>query len=396
MIYLLRVVAVMCWLMVLSASSHAVTISKIVGVSIDGTPPPPPSGLCPVPLNMTNVGILPLAEEASHIQMGIGPLENAGVGFAYATVRTATFDTKQYVINMGTFAVAGTTNINISDNPDNTNTLNASHYNAFEQKWTVIGQKLSAPCTSCLHFRTYSNGNILVDDALPGPTTNSGADFNPTVDSDNVYVLYATSGGQRLGKFETTGYSTVDTVLVSAVDGSQGLANDATFVYGSFNAASSVKRWLKSNIAAGATDFTPGFVAGTLQGLTYDTNGNLYVPARSAGLSANVVYKVRTSDMTIVGQLNLGNSQFLGKVLVDTVNDKLYVFVSSGSTNLQLLRVNRNTLAVEQTFNGSSATNGPRLEFSQIDVLHQTAYVLFNGAGGEVAKIQKISLCPAL
>jgi hypothetical protein len=132
-----------------------------------------------------------------------------------------------------------------------------------------------------------------------------------------------------------------------------------------------------------------------LQALTADPSvGFLYQPSRGTGATSNFVYRVRTSNMTIADTLVLGISQFMGKVLVDSVNDKLYVISNSGATTNQIVRLNRTTFASEATFNGGSSANGIIASQAQIDVPHQKIYVPITGTGGGgVAKVEKVNLC---
>lgn len=389
---ILVIVLIMC---VTGTSSYA-GVQNIIGASLDGTTLPPPTGACTA-FNMTSDGSLLLSENTETIQMGLGITENSNAGFAYVNTRTAGSDTKQYKIDMESYSIVSSSLINTADVPDDSTNNRGSIYNPFNSAWTVLGRQVTAPCniSSCLHIREYIGGILSDDITPPGITLASGTEYGSTYDGSDIYVVYPVTGGvgPTLGRFSVPGYSLVGSVLVDAVNSVSGLANDSLYVYGAQPATGNIKRWLKSNVAAGATNFTPGISAGVSQTITYDgTTGHLYVPTRSGGLSSNVVYQIRVSDMTITGQVNLGNSQFMGKVLLDTVNNKLYIVVDSGGTSNQVVRVNKSTLVVEATFNGISTSDGPVYQFAEIDVLHQKIYVPMGNLGA-VARIERVNLC---
>ena len=382
-----------------STDAFGVFPQRIIGSSIDRTVPPPPSGLCSTgTFTMANNGTLVLTDNTTSMELGLGSLENSYAGIAYLDTRTITNDTRQTLISMSSFAITTSSLINTVNVPD-ASTLNmASHYNVYTSYWTVVGrQSVGVTCggSVCMHIRTYTSSTIIAD-VITSQASTTSPQVGPFIDSVNTYVLSNTGGGQNLAKLSTAAYTDVDTVFVldSGVGGAAGLAGDETYIYAPQSIFARILRWPKNSISSGATTFSPGLTAGTLQVPTSDTNGFFYIPARSAGASANVVYRIRTSDMTIQGQINLGNTQFLGKVLVDDVNNKLYIMISSGDTQNQIVRVNRTTLATEATYSGISQTNGPNLNFAQIDIPHQQIYVPINGTGGvERSKIERVSLC---
>jgi len=372
-------------------SVYAIGVSGIIGVAVEGPIVFPPDGTCAGTITMTDGGTLTLPDTTTIVQFGVGPTE----GFAYAdTEFVATSTTNQHKINLSTFTIDSSIVINTGNDPDASGTLRASHYNTENGSWVVIGRCLTnptPPCTSSfIHFRKYTGG-VLATDVMSAVTTNSGSDFGPTFDSTATYILYTSGGIQQIGKFNSTTFGLIDFADVSPGSGSStGLTNDTNFVYASAPVTARILRFDKSNFT-NLVGFTPGF-SGTIQQPTYD-NGNLYVPSQGSGITANIVYRLSTSNLNVItDQLNLAASEFLGKVLVDSVNNKLYVAVSSGSTQIELIRVNRTTLAVEQTFSGILGGNGPNLPYSSIDVTHQKAYMVLNGNGGAV-KIQKINLC---
>jgi hypothetical protein len=370
--------------------SDAAAPARIVGASVEG-PIPPSTGICSGTITMTDGGTLTLPDTTTIVQMGIGSAE----GFGYAdTEFVATFTTNQHKINLSTFAIDSSAVINTGNNPDASGTLKASHYNTENGGWVVIGRCFTFPTPPCtdsfIHFRKYIGGTLTTD-VMTAITTNSGSEFGPTFDSTFTYILYTSGGIQQIGKFNSSTFAFLDFADVSPGSGSStGLTNDTSFVYASAPATFRILRYDKSNFAT-VVGFTPGF-AGSIQQPTFD-NGNLYVPSQGSGVTANIVYRQSTSNLNVItDQVNLGASEFVGKVLVDSVNNKLYVAVNSGSTQVEVVRLNRTTLAVEQTFSGIFGANGVNLPYSSIDVVHQKIYMVLNGDGG-AAKIQRISMC---
>lgn len=376
----------------MASYSHAIV--TVVGANVDMSVPPAPNGVCMSgTFAMSNVATMSLVDVTTFVELGLGSLENFYDGFAYVDTRTLAQDTRQSKIDMNAFTNLSNELINIVNVPDASTLNRASHYNTFTSSWVVVGREnvgVSCGGSTCVHVRTYSGGTE-TSDIVTSAQSGSGPEFGASFDEDFTYISYADGGGSTLGKFDSNTYTVFDTSSIGA-NGLSGNVNDSTYVYGVVSATAVIKRWLKTNLSAGATDFTPGLSAGTPQIPSYDTNGYIYVPARSAGASVNVIYRVRTSDMTIQGQITLGNTQFVGKVLIDEVNNKLYVVISSGTTQIQLVRANRTTLAVEETYSGISNANGPNMPFVQLDVYHQKIYVAQNGNGG-VARIEKVNLC---
>lgn len=371
---------------------QAASVSKVVGMNGDATTPPPPAGICTGTYAMSSVGILLFTELTSFQELGVGPTEQSNDGFEYFSVRSATFGTTTYKIN-NAFAVDTSIVIDIADNPDDTASLAGSHYNTFEGEWVVTGRQLVAPCgagANCVHVRAYA-GNAIVSDVVTGVTTNGRTFAGSTFDEVATYIQYDTAGGVVLGKFSTSAYALLSSDIVGAAN-ALGLTNDTSFVYGVIALTGVVKRWDKSNIAGGETNFSPGFTTPTIRFPIFDTNGNLYIGGRSAGVSPNIMYKVRTSDMTIQGSVSFANTDFIDKILVDELNDKIYVIITQG-TNVVIKRVNRTTLVVEETFSGTSTPSSITEGMAQIDVLHQDIYVPFNGSGATVSRIQKVNLC---
>lgn len=344
-------------------------------------------GLCSIFL-MQSRGILNLSEQTTFQQLGIAQAENSGNGNGYFTARTATFDTRQYRINLQTFTITDVNQINTADFPDASNTLNGSFYNNNTSRWVSVGRTVCGG-PSCVHVRTYAN-NAIDQDVVTAANVNSTTGPESTYDLSNVYIQYSTSGGQRIGRFNSGSYVLQESDDVNGGAGLQGLVMDNNFVYG-VSTPSTIKRWSKNNLAVGETDFTPGFATNSIQVPAISSDGFIYVPGRSLGASPNILYRVRTSDMTITGSTSFANNQFLDQVFVDEFNDKLYVTFSTG-TDQQITRVNRSGMFIEATFVGSTSTNGPTQGQSRLDVAHQMMYLTFNG-GASTSKIQKVSLC---
>lgn len=338
---------------------------------------------------MRSGGILTFAEQTTAPQLGVAPNENLGNGNGYFAVRTATFDTRQYQINLGSFTSVGFNQINTADTPDASNGLNGSHYNDNTTRWVSAGRRSCAGPT-CIHFRTYLN-NAIDFDSTAVTQTSSGTGPSVTYDLTYTYMEYATSGGPRVGRWDTASYVIQDSDLVDGGFGMQGLVQDATFLYGA-SSPSTIKRWIKNNLPASETNFVPGFATASIRVPSLSSDGILYVPGRSSGFSPNILYRILTSTMSITGSTVFGNNQFLDQVFIDDFNDKLYVTFSTG-IDAQVARINKSTLVTEQIFVGSNATNGPVLGQARIDIPHQAIYIPFNGNAGEGVKLQKVSLC---
>jgi hypothetical protein len=386
------ILSTLCLIFLFLASSHA-AVTKIVGANVDASVPRPPDGICRQSFNMTSVGIVIVPDQSTQQQIGLAPAEASYDGFVYFTTRTAASNTNQYQIAMTTLAVQSTLVTNTADNPDFTNTLDASHYNTFIGKWVSIGHEPVAPCniTNCVHFRSYTL-NVLATDASTGAQSTGSTGRSSTYDSTHTYIQYSGPGGPvRLGKFTSGNFLFIDSDQVGAGTQMGGIVNDGSFVYGTATPLT-IKRWSKANISGGETDFTPGFTTNSIQIPSMSSDGFIYVPGQSAGASPNLIYRVRASDMTITGTGTLGNAQFITQVLIDEINNKLYAIFSTGPDQ-QITRFDRSTLASEATFVGTSTPNGPTLGQAQIDVPHQAIYMAFNASPGVDSRIQKVSLC---
>lgn len=377
------------------SSAHAIT--GVAGTAVDKTTPPPPSGVCAGgAFNMSNAGFFLTTLDSTLVQLGIGPLENGFDGFGYVDVgQLGPNNIVQYKFDMQSLAqAAAPVNISIANTPDFVIGGLGSHYRS--PFWVVLNQQITAPCnvTACLHVRTYTGGTLATDVATSVPSS-AGSFTAATFDDTFTYVAAIDVTGQTIYKLQSAAYTITSQAFIDALNAVNGLANDNTFVYASYTTGNLILRWLKSNIPAGFTSFNPTLSGGALQPLTYDSGLSvLYAPVRSGGVSNNILYRVRTSDLTITGTLNFGITQFMGKALVDAVNNKIYVAMSSNGTRVQVARVNRSTFTIEATYSGFDTVNGQNLNFSSIDVPHQKLYMVNYGDGaGAVARIEKINLC---
>lgn len=368
-------------LLVLCAiSSVAYAARSIIGVQSYAV------GLCSN-FNMVSAGILNVVEQTTRQELGTAPAENAGNGAVYFQVRTPTFDTKLYYIDAATFTISTTNQINTADAPDDSNGLGGSQYNPNILRWISAGRFTAG---SQGHFRTY-NANVIDVDSGPGTAMNAGTGPAATSDVTQMYMQYSTAGGPRVGRWDSTTFTLQESDLIDGGIGLTGLALDGNFLYGAAS-PTTIKRWTKTNIAGSETNFVPGFATASIRVPSISSDGYMFVPGRSAGLSPNILYRVRLSDMTITGQTNFGNTQFLDQVLIDEFNDKLYVTFSNGNDQ-QIRRINRSTMVAEQTFVGTSTLNGPTQGQTRIDIPHQAIYIPFNGGGVDTSKVQKVTLC---
>ena len=385
----------------------AVGVSGILGIAVDG-PVGAPSGVCGTSFSMTSDGFFSTGEDTTIMSVGLGTLENSNAGLMYVTTgNSGTGVTLLYKVDMPSLTqLGGTVTVNAApNNPDAAGSLTANYYDTNTGKFTVIGNTTATTCNAgtqtCFHIRTYSGGALSVDvtttqaldNGAPAPTA------QPTFDaSGNYWYIYriTPAGTQVLAQFNSSFTFVRQGTVTATSNFGQGAGNDDTFVYVTQDIGPSIIRYAKSDISAGSITFSPGFAGGnSLQALTADPSvGFLYQPSRGTGATSNFVYRVRTSNMTIADTLVLGISQFMGKVLVDSVNDKLYVISNSGATTNQIVRLNRTTFASEATFNGGSSANGIVASQAQIDVPHQKIYVPITGTGGGgVAKVEKVNLC---
>lgn len=381
-------------LFIIYTTSSDAAITTIVGANVDAGIRPP-TGVCTA-FNMTNAGILTMPDgggSPSTQQFDIGVLEDSYDGVGYYSIRDGAGNTRVYKVFLSTLSISNNNQINTVNNPDAANVLEGSYYNTLTGRFVSVGRMIVAPCAApnCMHFRTYVDNTLESDSTTTIIDMTAGAD-SPTFDGDGTYLQYSVTTGSRIVNVSPAFIAGAsDTLAVG--DTVRGLTVDSTFLYGAtFAAGGIIKRWDKSNIAAGETNFTPGITTPLIQFPVYDSfNGSLYVAGRSTGVSQNIMYKIRTSDMTIVGSTVFANNQLLDKILIDPVNDKLYVVFETGG-NGNITRVNRSTLVIEQTFNGTGTANGLTDGQSRIDVITQTAYLPFNGNGGG-AQLQKVSLC---
>lgn len=399
---LLRTIALVGIVVLVSLPAEAVNV-KVVGGMTSTEPERAPSGLCAGSFTMTSAGVLNYTESSSITFFDTAPLENSYEGFGYHLINNPTESINNlYKINLTALTVAGVTVTDTANNPDPGNSQQASHYNTFTKKWVQTARTQSplygtdftcnlGGALNCLHIRTYSTGTIS-GDVLPaiGTQVDSGV-VRYTFDSTHTYISYVQGGGTPgtfLGKFLTaSSYTFVTSVLTDAAVQFVGITNDTNYIYATF-APNVIRRYLKTNIGAGPTSFTPGIA--NINDIIYDSGTNkLYVVSSGGGI--NTIYRVNASTMAIDGTLSLGASEFPSNVLIDQVNNKLYIAIRGNGLVGNLNRVNRTTFLQEAAFGTISTANGPA-KFT-IDVPHQKAYIAFQGGGGDVVKLQKVNLC---
>lgn len=390
--------------------SQAAAPKKIVGATAYQVTDLP-SGVCESGVfTMTSAGFFSTAVDTTQVTLGIGPTENNNSGYVYVLVGNVGANTSQIVqVDMNTLVQSSSGNVDIAvNNPDtvSSHTL-SSYYDTNVRRMTVLGNTTATTCTgstqSCIHIRQYNQVTNVVDSVTASGTENAAPApaFGSTFDnSGRVWIPYRVTpaGSQLLGEY--SGFILSKTVtMVTGSNYMNGLGNDSTYIYASQAVGPQINRFLKSDITAGFSGFSPGFAASatnTLVPLTVDESaGWLYQPSRGNGASSNFVYRVPIATMTTINStLTLGVSQFVGKVLVDDVNNKLYVVINSGATTNQIVRLNRTTFASEATFNGGTSANGVVFIGAQIDVPHQKIYVPIAGTGaGGVARVEKVNLC---
>lgn len=378
------------------------------GATIDNIPPVAPTGLCSGSFTMSSEGFFSTATDSSEITVGIGALESSFSGKGYVVLgNAAALTTQLYKFDLVSLVQDAV--VTIDTNPNNpdliTSHSQSSYYDTNASKMTVVGNTTALSCTGstqgCVHIRQYTGVTLGTDSVTASGTENTSPSpaFGATFDSTRVWIPYRVTpaGTQLLGEY--TGFTLSRTATLTATSNySNGLSNDTTYVYVAQQVGPSIIRLPKSNISVGASTFSPGFAASAttiLQAPYVDESaGWLYIGAQSKGVASNFVYRVRLSNMAIVDTLTLGVAALVGKVLIDNVNNKLYVVIASSGTAVQIVRLDRTTFASEATFNGGSSAGGLNVDGAQIDVYHQRIYVPIKGTGGGgVAKVEKVRLC---
>jgi hypothetical protein len=379
-----------------------------VGSSVDNTPPVAPTGLCSGSFTMSSQGFFSTATDSSQITVGIGALENLYEGKGYVILGdTGALTTQLYQFNLN--SLVQDTVVTIDTNPSVPDSVSShsksSYYDTNAGKMVVVGNTTALSCTGstqgCVHLRQYSGVTLGVDNVTASGTDNvsPAPSFGSTFDLTRIWIPYRVTpiGTQLLGEYSGFLLSTTAT-LTATSNYINGVSNDSTYVYATQMVGPSIIRLPKSNINVGATTFSPGFAASAttiLQPPYVDESGGwLYIGAQSKGVVANFMYRVQLSTMTIIDTITLGVTQLVGKALIDTVNNKVYLVINSGGTTNQIIRVERTGFTSEATFNGGASANGINIDGAQIDVIHQKIYVPINGTGGGgVAKVEKVNLC---
>jgi hypothetical protein len=373
----------------------AEAIMYIFTSQIDGTPS---AQACSGAFNLSSGGIyqFPFPTANSSTNGGVAFGES---GIAYVTTGDGGAPNWNiYKFLYGTFAAGPVTAVSIDINPlpDAANSQASSHYNSGTLRYVNIGRLTAAPCniTSCLHIRTYNNMVVDHDVSFAGVLVSGGTFGVAAYDSTYTWFQWNDATGFRIGRFETATYNIAQNVLVDAGAGAPALTVDGSYVYGTFG-MNNIIQWARTDLTLRNTYVTPFLGLNSLSHIVYDSGvGALWVSAKSNGASANVVYKVSTTNPAgpVLAQINLANNQFIDKVLIDNASNKLYLIINLGTT-LQVIRVNRTTLAIEQTFTGHNTAGGPNAPTASIDTTFQRIMVPFAGGGGSQTAVQLINLC---
>ena len=383
---------VVALLIVSTSLIYAAVPNKIVGGNVDNTPLPLPSGLCNGTINITNGGVYTAAIPSTSLWSGAAPSENPNYGGVYLAARAIDgFSRTQYFINQNGLTTLSTTVTDIASSPDQVlfSGPGSSFYNLDSSRWTVLGRRLT---DAALHIRQYVNALTL--DAPTSIILTAGPSTHTAYSGQLFWLQYSIAAGLTLGEFD--GGVNTKSVFIPGGGSFRGLAVDDTFVYATQVSGSQIYKWARTDITAGlAGTAAPAWGAGTTIGIpTADVAlGVLYIPLIGNGITDNVVFRVRTSDLTITGSRSMGVANFLGKVFVDTANNKLYVASSPGGGNAaRLFRLNRTTLVIEQSFVATVTTSdGPASDQSSFDINHQTLFVPLPDT--TLAKMQKFNLC---
>lgn len=358
--------------------------STIVGLSVDVSAPPPPSGFCTTALNMTDKGTLTSSIDGSVLAVfKAAPLENSylGVGYAIATgagsnTRVATFD-----LTTSPVTLTGSALINTAGVPDAVNQIRSNAYDTTRAsgKMILAGTRLNAPCNvnPCIHARTFS-GTSTIADTNTSTTLTVGGSTMDSIDGDSYWVGYGITGGTTIGKFNTSFTFLNQLAFTANLYG--GITHDDNYVYATINLAGTynIRRIDRTTLAV--NDFA--LFAGTVSSEIHHVNGFLYVG------QSGTLQKVRTSDMTIVTSLALagGEVPLLDGISYDATNDRMYV-VSTGGGATQFRRINLNTFTSEQTLGIGAVGQGSGVGF---DFVHQNIYAVSAAAN---MLVMKVGLC---
>lgn len=386
--------ALFVWVGLLAGLAQAVSVTQVMGGAVNAQV----DGICLQTaggFNMKAAGVFTLPDpNDGPVSVGAAPFDNPSGPFFYTVISDSVLqNTQMYRVFAPSMTQVGSqTNINIANSPDRFG-IGAHQYNSVIKQFVWSGRQTTGVCvgTPCLHLRAYMSTGpstdaqlttipLVVDDVVIA---------QPTYDENFSYFIYRLAAGYTLGKFDSGSFSLAASTLANNVNTYFGIAVDNSFVYAQFQSLAVITRFDKSNIGAGPTGFAPGMGAHVRYvGPTYDSNGGfLYTVGQSAGLSPNVIYKIRVSDMTVVNQLNMGNTQFpVSRIFVDNINSKLYYVWSTGGFGAGITRINRTTFLVEASYNPPDGANS--LTDSAFDPNFQAIYTATAGPNGFVAKTQ--------
>lgn len=383
-------------ILIVPINIFAAAPSKIVGANIDNSPAVLPSGVCAGTITLTDGGVFDTGGLASvSMSVGAAPRESPNYGGVYADFTVLGTGTWQYTLLQNPFVLNTNILINAGNAPDSPALSNgaAFYYNFDTSRWVAAGRRT---VDGALHIREYLDGGLTLD-GFPGPILagGTGVVVEPAYSNDRSWHILTVAAGLTL--FELLNEVSVASVFIPGGGSYSGIVLDDNFIYATQQSGNQIYRWSRADITTGVSSVGPGYPSGGtfIEPMTADNAlGVLYVPLRGNGITDNVLYRVRTSDMTVTGFIALGVGNFIGKTYVDTANNKLYVLTSAGGTNpAHVVRLNRTTLAIEQSFNGTTTTSeGPTTSGqSGFDMYHQKIYIGMPDVTS--AKVQKVSTC---
>jgi hypothetical protein len=412
---LLLSIVVVC-IICIPASSQAV---RIIGTAIetDGSMNGLPSGVCTGTQTITlqRGQTLGVGSESGGIYLGIGPTENSNIGILYVGALRVLAPTtnNQFILysydalNVGSGPTSSLTINSADDNPDITqvgiNSFLASFYNKNTKKVVNVGRNdanAASLCTisPCVHFRTYS-GLSLVEDTFGFGGTGFNNVNARTYDDTYTFIAGTLGVTESIIRVESSSMSSFTSASTGSASPSFGFTNDSTYVYGT-DQINTIKRFVKTSLAR--TDYTTTFTAEVaLRYLDYDSVCNcLIIPVENSTVN-NTIQGVLASNPAaapvVSNTTSFASTQRVKRVFVDIVNNKVYVIiVRSTDGRLQVARLTRSTLALEQLYT-SSYVGGAVVEanFADVDINHQKLYVPFNGVSGSSIPnyFEQLSLC---
>jgi hypothetical protein len=408
------IVCIIC----IPTSSQAIKIVGSAVIETDGNMNGLPSGVCTGTQTITlqsgrTVGT---GSEGGGIYLGIGPTENSNLGVLYVGVLRVLAPTtnNQFIVysydalNVGSGPTTSLTINTADDTPDITqvgiNSYLASFYNKNTRKLVNVGrndQNAAALCnvSPCVHFRTYSGLSLSEDTYGFGGTGFNNVNAR-TYDDTYTFIAGTLGVTESIIRVESSSMIVSGSAATGSVSPAFGFANDTTYVY-STDQTNTVKRFVKTALGT-RTDYTTTFMAEVaLRYLDYDSICMcLIIPVENATVN-NTIQGVLASNPAaapvVSNTTSFASTQRVKRVFVDTINNKVYVIiVRSTDGRLQVARLTRSTLALEQLYT-SAYVGGAVVEanFADIDINHQKLYVPFNGVSGSSipSYFEQLSLC---